>query len=46
MMKGSATPRKSSTTTGATTSSIAAYSAARSKHNEVYEDYSEVRFLY
>ena len=42
-MKGSTTQRKPSTTP-TTNSSIAAYSATRSKSNEVYEDYSEVRF--
>lgn len=40
-MKGSTTPRKPSTTP-TTTSSIAAYSAIRSRQNDVYEDYSEV----
>ncbi len=47
-MKGSTTntpmQRKNSTTPSTpTTSSIAAYSTTRSRQNEVYEDYSEVR---
>lgn len=40
-MKGSTTPRKPSTTP-TTTSSIATYSAARSRQSDVYDDYSEV----
>jgi hypothetical protein len=48
MMKGSTTntamQRKTSMTPPTpTSSSIAAYSASRSRPNEVYEDYSEVR---